>query len=110
MKPERARTASDRVFLTIHVVPRASRTRLSREPGGGLRAHLTAAPVDGAANRALVVLLAAALDVPKSAIAVVRGVRAREKLVTVNGVSQADVEARLGRAVASHVDKAKGRE
>ena len=110
MKQERARAASDRVCLTIRVVPRASRTRLSWDATGALRAHLTAAPVDGAANRALVVLLAAALDVPKSAIAVVRGERAREKLVTVDGLSQAEMEARLARAVASRVDKAKRRE
>lgn len=98
-------SGADRAYLRVRVVPRASRTRLSRDAQGALRAHLTAAPVDGAANRALIALLAATLAIPKRAIAVARGERARDKLVCIQGVASSDVEARVARALGSGVDK-----
>jgi uncharacterized protein YggU (UPF0235/DUF167 family) len=48
-----------------------------------LRARVAAAPVDGAANDALIRLLARELDVPPSAVRIVRGATARSKVVAV---------------------------
>jgi uncharacterized protein YggU (UPF0235/DUF167 family) len=96
-------------YLRVRVVPRASRTALSRDPSGVLRAHLTAAPVGGAANRALVALLAERLRLPRRSIELARGTRGRDKLVCVRGASAADLAARLGGIGGSAVDKPQGR-
>jgi uncharacterized protein YggU (UPF0235/DUF167 family) len=53
--------------------------------GPRLRLAVNAAPEDGRANRALCVLLAAALHIPPSRIAVVQGVASREKTCRIAG-------------------------
>lgn len=83
-----AREERGRVILTIHVTPRARRERLTVRDGS-LRAWLRAAPVDGAANEALIALLAERLGVRRSAISIVRGQTAREKLVAIAGATLA---------------------
>lgn len=60
-----------------------------------LKARVRQAPEDGKANAALEALLAAALGVPKSAVAVSRGHTARLKQIEVRGLSEADAMARL---------------
>jgi uncharacterized protein YggU (UPF0235/DUF167 family) len=101
-------TDGARAFVNVRVIPRASRTALTRDATGALRAHLTAAPVDGAANRALIALLAARLGVPKRMIELSRGECGRDKVVCVHGLSLAEIEAILVGG-GSGVDKAGGR-
>jgi hypothetical protein len=92
--------------LRVRVVPRASRTALGRDAAGGLRAHLTAPPVEGEANRALVALLADRLGVPKAAVTIAHGARGRQKTVRIADCTQEELERRLVAALASDVDKA----
>ncbi len=75
----------------MRVQPRASREGIAGVRGGALVVRLTAPPVGGEANAALVRLLARALRVPPYAVALVRGASAREKLVRVGGVTEAAV-------------------
>lgn len=89
-----AREEPGRVILSIHVTPRARRERLTAREGS-LRAWLRAAPVDGAANEALIALLAERLGVRRSAISIVRGQTAREKQVAVTGATLATLRLRL---------------
>ncbi len=100
---------ANRSLLRIRVIPRAARDALTRDASGSLRAHLTAPPVEGAANRALVALLAERLGLPKRALALARGDHGRDKVVAVEGTSQRELDARLRRAVGSGVDKAQSR-
>lgn len=65
------------------------------EEGERLKARLTAPPVDGAANEALVALLAERLGIPKRQVVIVRGATSRQKVVEVVGLSPADVRQRL---------------
>ncbi len=81
--------------MNVRVVPRAARERVELD-GQGLRVRLTAPPVEGAANEALITLLAGRLGVPKRSLTLVRGVTAREKQIAVVGLSVADFWARLG--------------
>jgi uncharacterized protein YggU (UPF0235/DUF167 family) len=46
-----------------------------------LQVRVTAAPEDGKANAAVIALLAKALGVPRSALAIVRGATARDKII-----------------------------
>jgi uncharacterized protein YggU (UPF0235/DUF167 family) len=87
------------------VVPRSSRATLTRDAAGIVRAHVTAAPVGGAANRALLALLAERLSLPRSAIEIVRGEGGRDKVVCVRGLAATDLEQRLAHVFNSAVDK-----
>jgi uncharacterized protein YggU (UPF0235/DUF167 family) len=66
-----------------------------------LRLRVTAAPEGGQANRAVSGLLAEALDIPVSRIALVRGAAGRDKLVRIEGLSLADIRARIPLTVPS---------
>ena len=90
--------APDGAILTIKVVPRAGRTAFAGTRDDSLLIRLAAAPVDGAANAALVAFLADALDVPKHRIILIAGDKSRSKRVKVIGLSAAAVLARLERA------------
>lgn len=61
---------------------------------GILRARVAAAPVDGAANAALLRLLAEELDVARSDVRLVGGATGRTKVVAVDGVDPARVRVR----------------
>jgi uncharacterized protein (TIGR00251 family) len=74
------------------VQPRASRSEVVGAHGGALKVRLQAPPVDGAANAALVELLAESLGVPRRAVRIVAGESSRSKTVDVDGVEQALVE------------------
>ncbi len=60
-----------------------------------LKVHLTAPPVDGAANDALVALLAERLAVPRRMISIVRGSTSRQKTVEIRGLTVDDLAGKL---------------
>ena len=63
--------------------------------GDALLVRLAAAPVDGAANEALIAFLAEIFDRPRRDITIVSGHSSRDKRVAIAGASEADVAARL---------------
>ena len=83
--------------MRLRVQPRASRDEVAGVAGDAIRVRLTAPPVDGAANEALVRFLAARLEVPRSAVTLVSGHTGRTKVVAVDGVSAEEVGAAAGR-------------
>jgi uncharacterized protein len=87
------------MLISVKVIPRSKKNSVEWESGGGegLRVRLTAPPVDGAANEALVGFLAERLGVPKRQVVVVRGATSRQKVVEVLGVSLEDVKIKLSR-------------
>lgn len=85
------------VILEVRVIPRARANKLTRDPDGSLRARLTAPPVDGAANRALLQFLARQLGLKRADLEVVHGTTARDKRIAVHGCSAADLAARIAR-------------
>lgn len=81
------------VRFTVRVQPRASRSTIEGVHGDALRVRLSAPPVDGAANEALVELLAKALGVAKRDVRIVGGASSRSKVIEVEGVGSAQVRA-----------------
>ena len=92
------------IVLRIHAQPGAARARVAGLHGEAIKVQLRARPVGGAANRELVMVLAAALAVRPAAVSVVSGPRGREKRVRIDGIDAATAVARL----APFVDKATG--
>ena len=93
------RRAGAGVRLAVHLTPRASRDALGgvREAAPGrpcLAARVTAPPAGGAANAALVAMLARALGVPKSAVTLTAGETSRLKTLEIAG-DPAALETRL---------------
>jgi uncharacterized protein len=81
--------------FVVRVTPRSSRDHIEVSDDGTWRVRLTAPPVEGKANEALVRLLARRLGVPQRDIRVVRGQTGRDKLVEVVGLDQSEVTRRL---------------
>lgn len=81
------------VELSVLVQPRASRTKVVGTHDGRLKIALSAPPVDGEANAALVEFLADALGVKKASVLLVEGEASRRKRVRVTGVREADARA-----------------
>ncbi len=82
------------VLVHVYVVPRSSANRVLGAYNGEVKIALTAPPVKGAANRALVELLAGKLGLPRGAVSLVSGHSSRHKVVRVEGV---DPHTALGR-------------
>jgi uncharacterized protein len=76
----------DVLLVPVRVFPRSKRNDLTIE-AEGLRVWLTAPPVDGAANEALILLLADRLRLPKRAVRVARGASGRQKMLEIAGLS-----------------------
>ncbi len=87
MCPRQAPEASGPALLTVRIQPRASRNEVAALEDGGIRVRLTAPPVDGAANEALVRFLAGLLGVPRRDVEILSGQRARTKIVRISGMS-----------------------
>ena len=85
------RTVPGGVRFEVRVQPRASRSEVMGEREGALRVRLTAPPVEGAANEALIELLAKTLRVAKRDVRIVSGVTGRTKVVEVDGVTAEQV-------------------
>jgi uncharacterized protein len=70
--------------LTVAVVPQARRTGADGFHDGALRVRLTAAPIDGKANEALVAWLSETLNLPKRAVRVLHGSSSRRKQLDID--------------------------
>jgi uncharacterized protein YggU (UPF0235/DUF167 family) len=91
------------VRLTVRVTPRGGRDAVegwaADEAGRPvLKLRVSAAASDGAANAAVIVLLAKTLKVPKSSIRIASGETSRVKRLEVEGVTVADLDAIFGPA------------
>jgi uncharacterized protein len=95
------------VLLRVHLQPRAARDRVVGLHGEALKVALTAAPVENAANSALLAFLATLLRVPRASVSLVSGAKSREKRVFVSTVNPQHVTQRLENTL-PRVDKKKG--
>jgi uncharacterized protein (TIGR00251 family) len=80
--------------ISVKVIPRSSKNSVEWEQGS-LKVRLTAPPVDGLANEALITLLAGRLALPKHSISIVRGTSARQKTLEIEGLAAEEIEQRL---------------
>ena len=82
--------------LHVRVQPRAKRDEVAGERDGAIVIRLTAPPVDGKANAALIAFIAKAAGVPRSRVEIVRGATSRNKVVRVSSVAEGELRRALG--------------
>ncbi len=69
--------------ITLHVQPGAARSELAGLHGDALKLRISARPVEGAANAAVLEFVAIWLDVPRREVKLLRGDKSRRKVVWV---------------------------
>jgi uncharacterized protein len=88
------RETPDGIELAVRLTPRGGAARIEGVADWDgqpcLKVRVPAPPVEGAANEALIAFLARSLDVPRSAVALVAGERARVKRLRLRGPGLAD--------------------
>ena len=90
-----------RALISVRVQPRARSDALVALRHGVLVVRVLAPPLDGRANDAVCRLIAGVLGVRRSRVTIVRGERARDKVVAIEGVDQTLADA----AVRSAIDR-----
>lgn len=93
------RLDDDHVLLAVRLTPNGGRDALdgvevTADGLAHLKARVTAVPEKGKANKALMVLLSKRLKVPKTAISVVSGDTARQKILRIEGDPE-DLKSRI---------------
>lgn len=87
-----------RARLRVRVRAGAGRSRVVGLHGAGVKVEVRAPPERGRANAEVREVLAAALGLPVSALSLLAGAAAREKIWLVEGLSEAEALARLAAA------------
>jgi uncharacterized protein (TIGR00251 family) len=86
---------ADGVTIPVKVVPGASRSRVMGELGDALKVAVSQPPSGGAANKAVVALIASVLGVAAGGVQIVAGTSSPRKRVFVAGLTAAQVRERL---------------
>jgi len=82
--------------LAVRVTPRASKNEIVEILSDGtVKVHLTAPPVEGKANEALLKFLAKVLDVSQNQLEVVAGANGRDKLISVDDMDAGSLHKKI---------------
>lgn len=91
--------------LPVRVTPRSSRNAVIGDREGVVAIRLTAPPVDGAANQALLAYVAEIIGVAPRCVHLVRGARSRQKWIAVDGLDATRLREALLAQRASDTDQ-----
>lgn len=72
----------------VQVYPNAVRDEVIGIKNGVLRIKISAPPVRGKANKALIDFLSGLWDIKKDSISIIKGHTARNKVISIDGLSQ----------------------
>jgi hypothetical protein len=89
------------VSFSIKVHPRARKNAITGVVGDTLKLALTAPPVEGKANQAVIEFFADLFAIPRSSVTIASGEISRNKVVRISGLSRQMVEERLAGMLAS---------
>jgi uncharacterized protein len=79
----------------IQVTPRASRAGIAGMQEEALKVKVTALPVEGAANEAVIKLLAKELGLKKSQLGILAGQKSRRKTIIIKEITKTELEKRI---------------
>ena len=89
------------VSFAVKVHPRARKHAITGVVGDALKLSLTAPPVEGRANEAVIEFFADLFEIPRASVTIASGETSRNKIVRVAGVSKRIVEQKLEAALGS---------
>ena len=101
----RVEQSADGVTFPVKVHPKAKRERISGLLGDTLKLEVTAPPIDGRANEACISFFSKFLKVPRSSITIAAGLRSRNKVIRITGISAAAVELAFATALEARDQK-----
>lgn len=90
-----ANDAPDGCTVRVRIHPGAKKNVVTGIHDGALKIALTAPPVDGRANEALIAFVAERMRLPRARISLVSGASSRSKLLRITGKSAVEVQATL---------------
>jgi len=82
--------------IRVHILPNAKVDKVVGDHGDAIKIKLRAPAMEGKANAALIRFLAAQLGILPRQIALMRGEKSRDKLIRIKGLSEREVQERLG--------------
>lgn len=83
------------ITFAVKVHPRARKNAITGAVGEALKLSLTAPPVEGKANQAVIEFFADLFAIPQSSVTIASGETSRSKVVRISGLNRAAVEKRL---------------
>ncbi len=88
-----------KTLLALYIQPQSSKNKFCGLHGDEMKLAITAPPVDGKANKGVIVFLAKFLGVAKGAISIRRGLQSRHKQLLVDGISGDEVREKIERSM-----------
>ena len=88
------------ISFAVKVQPRARRNAITGVMGDALKLALTAPPVEGRANEAVIEFFAQLFQIPRASVTIASGETSRNKVIRIAGLGRAAVEQRLAAALA----------
>src|SRR5215469_15567916 len=89
------RQTANGITFSVKVQPRARKNAITGSVGDALKLSLTAPPVEGKANRAVIEFLADLFDIPRSSVTIASGKTNRLKMVNIRGARLDYLQQRL---------------
>jgi hypothetical protein len=89
------------VTFAVKVHPRARKNAITGTVGDALKLALTAPPVEGKANQAVIEFFSDLFQIPRSSVTIASGETSRNKVVRIAGLSRTVVEQRLSETLTS---------
>jgi uncharacterized protein len=83
------------ITFAVKVHPRARKNAITGIVGDALKLALTAPPVEGKANQAVIEFFADLFAIPRSSVTIASGETSRSKIVRIAGVSKPAAEQKL---------------
>ena len=87
------------IVFAVKVQPRARRNAVIGAVGDALKLAVTAPPVDGRANQAVIEFLAELFEISRDSVTIASGETSRNKVVRIAGISKHAVEAKLAQEI-----------
>jgi uncharacterized protein len=81
--------------FVVKVHPRARKSAVTGVVGDALKLALTAPPVEGRANQAVIDFFADLFQIPRASVTIASGTTSRNKVVRIAGMNRAAIEQRL---------------
>ena len=80
------------ITLKVYLQPKSSKNEMVGPYRDGIKVKLTAPPIEGKANEALIRFLAKKLGISKFCIEIIRGLHSREKTLRISGVVRQELD------------------